>query len=109
MYYNTYGFKMDNHQDFITDCSRRTTVNSIYHYFITDCLDHTTDNNDSITLTDLHDLMKRWYTGNLNGKYPNRCDFKNHIKTRTDSYNNTNNTLVGYKFKLSDSELDDLE
>ena len=86
----------------------------VYQDFITDSLDKTDKKKDTISVMNLHDLMKKWYKSNYDGKCPNAKELRNYLEKRTDNYIKNRDTFFGYKIKSLDNEelagdLDDMD
>lgn len=74
----------------------------VYQDFMGDCLVKTGEDKHELGMMNVHDLMKRWYKSNYDGKCPNQKELRLYIKNRTDSYNEKTDSLRGYEVnKLS--------
>jgi P4 family phage/plasmid primase-like protien len=78
----------------------------IYQDYITDCLERTDKVKDTISVMNMHDMMKKWYKSNYDGKCPNAKDLRNYLEKRTDNYSKKRDMFVGYKIKTLDANAD---
>ena len=86
----------------------------VYSDFITDTLEQTKSSKDAISVMNLHDLMKKWYKSNYDGKCPNAKELRNYLEKRTEFYTKKNDLFVSHKIKSLDNtavndELDDMD
>jgi len=83
----------------------------VYQDFLIDCLDKSESDKDTINIVVLHDMMKKWYKSNYDGKPPSPKDLREYLEKRTDNFNSKKSCLFGYKVKINDNDggLDDMD
>ena len=58
----------------------------VYQDFISDTLEKTDKKKDTISVMNLHDMMKKWFKSNYDGKHPNAKELRNYLEKRTENY-----------------------
>lgn len=83
----------------------------VYQDFLIDCLTKTDSDKDTINIVALHEMMKKWYKANYDGKCPNPRDLREYLEKRTDDFNPKKSCLMNYKVKVADDDggLDDMD
>ena len=73
----------------------------LYTDFIVENLDETKDNADTISITELYDSFKLWYSDTFNdNKSPSKIEFKRYLKKKFTTKRITTLDVKGFKFKL---------
>lgn len=84
----------------------------VFQDFIDDYLEKTSDDKDTINMSNLYVGMRTWYKSNYTGNCPTKKDLKTYIQERySQSCAKNGDVLIGYKIKddLEGPELEDLD
>jgi len=81
----------------------------VFQDFMSDYLDKTGSPHHIMSIANLHENMKVWHKSNYDGKCPNAKDLRSYVKTRTDSYNDNKDCIIGYTVKSLDINDDNLD
>lgn len=77
----------------------------IYKDFICDCLEKTDNPKDTISVMELHDLMKLWHKSNYDGKCPNVKELRNYLEKKKDFYTKRSDLLHSHRIEESVKEV----